>query len=51
MASARDVDRVFLQAVLSRGLMSGDLAKVLWEKSINIVNGNINLFRIYVCAY
>jgi len=41
MASVRDVDRVFLQAVLSRGLMSGDLVKVLWEKSVSIVNGNI----------
>ena len=39
MVSASDVDRVFLQAVLSRGLLSGDLAKVLWEKSVKAVNG------------
>jgi len=39
MTSAQDVDRIFLQAVLSRGLMSGELAKVLWERSIDVVNG------------
>lgn len=40
MISSQDVDRVFLQAVLSRGIMSGELAKVLWERSIGVVNGN-----------
>jgi len=40
MVSAQDVDRVFLQAVLSRGLMSGELAKALWERSIDVVNGD-----------
>ena len=36
---AADVDRLFLQAVLSRGLLSGSLAKSLWVKSIDVVNG------------
>ncbi|KAF9532248.1 Nse1 non-SMC component of SMC5-6 complex-domain-containing protein [Crepidotus variabilis] len=38
MPTIRDVDRVFLQAVLSRGVLSGALAKVLWEKSVEVVN-------------
>ena len=37
--SAADVDRLFLQAVLSRGLLSSTLAQSLWEKSIDAVNG------------
>lgn len=36
---ATDVDRLFLQAVLSRGLLSATLAKSLWEKAIDAVNG------------
>lgn len=39
MVSASDVDRLFLQAVLSRGVMSSKLAQLLWEKSIEAVNG------------
>lgn len=39
MVSAQDVDRVFLQAILSRGIMSAELAKALWERSIDVVNG------------
>ena len=41
--SAADVDRLFLQAVLSRGLLSTKLAQSLWEKSIDAVNGIKNL--------
>lgn len=37
--SSADVDRLFLQAALSRGIMSKQLALVLWEKSIQAVNG------------
>ena len=44
MISAQDVDRIFLQAVLSRGILSGELAKVLWEKSVSIVNGESTVF-------
>jgi hypothetical protein len=44
MVSAQDVDRIFLQAVLSRGILSAELAKVLWEKSISIVNGKSTFF-------
>jgi hypothetical protein len=43
--SAADVDRLFLQAVLSRGLLSGSLAQTLWEKSIDAVNGIENLIQ------
>ena len=41
--SAADVDRLFLQAVLSRGLLSATLAQSLWEKCIDAVNGIKNL--------
>ena len=44
MVSAQDVDRIFLQAVLSRGILSAELAKVLWEKSVSIVNSKKALF-------
>ena len=44
--SAADVDRLFLQAVLSRGLLSATLAQSLWEKSIDAVNGIKNLNSI-----
>ncbi|KJA27517.1 hypothetical protein HYPSUDRAFT_130943 [Hypholoma sublateritium FD-334 SS-4] len=40
MVSASDVDRLFLQAVLSRGVMSSKLAQLLWEKSIEAVNSS-----------
>ncbi|TFK76523.1 hypothetical protein BDN72DRAFT_755297 [Pluteus cervinus] len=32
MVSPGDVDRLFLQAVLSRGVLSGDLARTIWQK-------------------
>ena len=44
--SAADVDRLFLQAILSRGVLSTKLAQALWEKSIDAVNG-IKKSRIY----
>jgi non-structural maintenance of chromosomes element 1 len=37
--SPGDVQRLFLQAVLSRRVLSGDLAKVLWRKCIDAVKG------------
>ncbi|KAK0450782.1 Nse1 non-SMC component of SMC5-6 complex-domain-containing protein [Armillaria borealis] len=37
MVSADDVQRVFLQAVLSRGVLSENLAKILWARSIEVV--------------
>jgi hypothetical protein len=45
---AADVDRLFLQAVLSRGLLSTTLAQFLWEKSIDAVNG-IKILNIPFC--
>ncbi|KAF8797954.1 hypothetical protein BYT27DRAFT_7203644 [Phlegmacium glaucopus] len=44
--SAADVDRLFLQAVLSRGLLSSTLAQSLWEKSIDAVNASNNSLNI-----
>lgn len=41
MVSADDVQRVFLQAVLSRGVLSENLAKILWARSIEVVKGNV----------
>ncbi|KAF7363384.1 Non-structural maintenance of chromosomes element 1 [Mycena sanguinolenta] len=35
--SAKDVQRLFLQAVLSRGVLSGKLAQTLWAKSKDAV--------------
>ncbi|KAJ6502611.1 hypothetical protein C8R45DRAFT_626081 [Mycena sanguinolenta] len=35
--SAKDVQRLFLQAVLSRGVLSGKLAQALWAKSKDAV--------------
>ncbi|TFK42659.1 Nse1 non-SMC component of SMC5-6 complex-domain-containing protein [Crucibulum laeve] len=37
MASAADVERLFLQSVLSRGMVSKKLAQTLWERSIAAV--------------
>jgi hypothetical protein len=47
--SAADADRLFLQAVLSRGLLSTKLAQSLWEKSIDAVNGIANFFEYIFC--
>jgi len=46
MVSANDVDRLFLQAVLSRGLMSTKLARVLWQKSVSAVNASNNALNL-----
>jgi len=37
--AAADVDRLFLQALLSRSVVSFKLARFLLDKSIDIVNG------------
>ncbi|EGN95424.1 hypothetical protein SERLA73DRAFT_60158 [Serpula lacrymans var. lacrymans S7.3] len=37
MVSSNDVQRLFLQAVFSRGVLSFKLAKILWEKCIDAV--------------
>ncbi|KAI0065436.1 hypothetical protein BV25DRAFT_1880277 [Artomyces pyxidatus] len=37
MVSSNDVNKLFLQAVLSRRLISTDLGKVLWKKAIQAV--------------
>ncbi|KAF8201687.1 Nse1 non-SMC component of SMC5-6 complex-domain-containing protein [Pholiota molesta] len=42
MVSPADVERLFLQAVLSRAVVSSDLAHVLWAKSIDAVNASSN---------
>ena len=39
MVSPLDVQRLFLQSVLSRRVLSADLAKVLWKQSIEAVKG------------
>ncbi|KAG6878709.1 hypothetical protein C0993_011524 [Termitomyces sp. T159_Od127] len=38
MVSSGDVQRVFLQAILSRAIVSEKLAQTLWAKSIDVVN-------------
>ncbi|KAG5653976.1 hypothetical protein H0H81_008844 [Sphagnurus paluster] len=37
MVSIEDVQRVFLQAILSRGVMSAKLAQTLWARSVSAV--------------
>ncbi|KAF8902063.1 hypothetical protein CPB84DRAFT_892567 [Gymnopilus junonius] len=44
--SPADVDRLFLQATLSRGILSKQLALVLWEKSVQAVNASNNALNI-----
>lgn len=39
MVSSNDVSRLFLQAVLSRGMLSEKLAMTLWAKCIDAVKG------------
>jgi hypothetical protein len=38
-ATVKDVQRLFLQAVLSRGVLSGKMAQTLWAKSKDAVMG------------
>ncbi|KAF9483921.1 hypothetical protein BDN70DRAFT_873327 [Pholiota conissans] len=46
MISPADVERLFLQAVLSRGVMSAKLAQLLWEKSIDAVNASDGALKL-----
>jgi hypothetical protein len=39
MVSSLDVQRLFLQSVISRRVLSADLAKVLWEQCVQAVKG------------
>lgn len=39
MINTSDVQRLYLQAILSRGLVSEPLAKLLWKKCIDAVSG------------
>ncbi|KAF8078023.1 hypothetical protein FPV67DRAFT_1557445 [Lyophyllum atratum] len=39
MVSSADVQRLFLQAIFSRGVLSEKLAQTLWEKSVAAVKG------------
>ena len=40
MVSSADVQRLFLQAVFSRGILSENLAQALWRKCIDAVKGS-----------
>uniref|UniRef100_A0A8H7Y5N4 Non-structural maintenance of chromosomes element 1 homolog n=1 Tax=Psilocybe cubensis TaxID=181762 RepID=A0A8H7Y5N4_PSICU len=46
MVTPGDVDRLFLQAVLSRGIMSIELAQLLWGKCIKAVNDSDSTLKI-----
>ncbi|KAI9510849.1 hypothetical protein F5148DRAFT_488435 [Russula earlei] len=46
MVSPLDVQRLFLQAVISRKVLSADLAKVLWKQCIEAVNAADDTLRI-----
>jgi len=37
MASSNDVERLFLQAIFSRGVLSEKLARILWAKCVRAV--------------
>ena len=43
MVSSNDVQRLFLQAVFSRGFLSEKLAMTLWTKCIEAVKGEHRL--------
>lgn len=43
MVSSNDVQRLFLQSILSRGFLSEKLAMTLWTKSIEAVKGELRL--------
>ena len=47
MATAGDVQRLFLQAVISRCVVPIKLAKILWQKSIEAVNGSFFSPRLH----
>ena len=45
MVASGDVQRLFLQSVISRRVLSADLAKALWKQSIEAVKGTqLHLF-------
>ena len=41
MVSSGDVQRLFLQSVISRRVLSADLAKALWKQSMETVKGTL----------
>jgi hypothetical protein len=41
MPQQADVSRLFLQAMLSRGAVTETLARTIWKKCIDTVNGQI----------
>jgi non-structural maintenance of chromosomes element 1 len=42
MVSSADVQRLFLQAIFSRGILSEKLAQALWKKCIDAVKGTLS---------
>lgn len=44
MVHDRDVHRLFLQSMLSRGAVPDKLARKIWQKSIEAVNGQSPLY-------
>ncbi|KAI0302104.1 hypothetical protein BC826DRAFT_987272 [Russula brevipes] len=39
MVTSLDVQRLFLQSIISRRVLSADLAKVLWKQCVEAVRG------------
>lgn len=46
MVSSNDVQRLFLQGVFSRGILSFKHAQVLWEKCIEAIKGTYRGFDL-----
>ena len=44
MVSSNDVQRLFLQATLSRRVMTREVALKLWEKCVDAVKGSLATF-------
>lgn len=51
MVSPNDVRRLFLQAVFSRAIISDKLAKTIWLKSIEAVQGNYTVTAKYLTLF
>ena len=51
MVNSSDVQRLYLQAILSRGLVSEALAKLLWKKCLDAVSGTRLAFSIHPIHY
>lgn len=51
MAISGDLQRLFLQAVLSRGLLSGALAQIIWKKCIDAIRGQSNCYWPLLLTY